>query len=91
MRLLQFIIPGKPTPRESSKFLNSLCSSLTGEELAAARLKELELLAGSLYLLNHRDSELTDRLVKAVSLSSTAASSRLLTLCCRWSSAIGQA
>lgn len=67
MRLLQFIIPGKPTPRESSKFLNSLCSSLTGKELAGARLKELELLAGSLYLLNHRDSELTDRLVKGVS------------------------
>ena len=54
IRLLQFILPGKPNADQSRPFIEALCQSLE-KRLADMRLKDLEKLAFGLFFLNHRD------------------------------------
>ena len=54
IRLLQFILQGKPSQTESREFIRELCNNLGGQ-LNTVRLKDLELLAYGLYFLNHKD------------------------------------
>ena len=53
LRLLQFIIPGKPSPEYSREFTSKLCKSMVGQ-LNQMRLKDLEQFTFCLYFLNHR-------------------------------------
>ena len=54
IRLLQFLLPGKPSQAESREFLVALCDSLCNN-LNTLRLKDLEMLAFGLYFLNNKD------------------------------------
>ena len=67
VRLLQFVVPGKPTNAESKQFLSSLCSSLS-PQLRSMRIKDLEILANGLYFLNNKEvtRDLGDKIAEAV-------------------------
>jgi len=54
IRLLQFLLPGKPFPEESSVFLHKLSNALE-PHLHHIRLKDLEILAFGLYFLNQKE------------------------------------
>ena len=54
IRLLQFILPGRPDSHQSRPFITALCKSLENR-LADMRLKDLEKLAFGLYFLSHED------------------------------------
>ena len=60
IRLLQFILPGKPTAGQSRPFIAALCRSLENR-LKDMRLKDLEKLTSALYFLNHEDINRTMR------------------------------
>jgi len=53
LRLLQFIVPGKPSPDISGPFLSELCQSMVGQ-LNRMRLKDLEQFTFCLFFLNHK-------------------------------------
>ena len=67
VRLLQFVVPGKPTKAESKQFLSALCSSLS-PQLRSMRIKDLEILANGLYFLNNKEvtGDMGDRIAEAV-------------------------
>lgn len=67
VRLLQFVVPGKPTKAESNQFLRALCSSLSSQ-LKSMRIKDLEILANGLYFLNNKEvtGDMSDKIAEAV-------------------------
>ena len=54
IRLLQLILSGKTSPKQSRPFIEALCQSLE-HRLVDMRLKDLEKLAFGLFFLNHHD------------------------------------
>eukprot|EP00092_Neocalanus_flemingeri_P030050 GFUD01032626.1.p1 GENE.GFUD01032626.1~~GFUD01032626.1.p1 ORF type:complete len:825 (+),score=217.37 GFUD01032626.1:35-2509(+) len=54
LRLLQFILPGKPSPEDSKEFMSDLCQSMSGQ-MSQMRLKDLEQFTFCLFFLNHKD------------------------------------
>jgi len=54
LRLLQFILPGKPSPEDSREFMTELCESMIGQ-LDQMRLKDLEQFTFCLFFLNNKD------------------------------------
>jgi len=54
LRMLQFILPGKPSPENSREFISELCESMVGH-LNQMRLKDLEQFTFCLYFLNHKN------------------------------------
>lgn len=69
VRLLQFVVPGKPSKAESKQFLSELCSSLS-PQLRTMRIKDLEILANGLYFLNNKEAtgHMGDKIAEAVPL-----------------------
>ena len=69
VRLLQFVVPGKPSKAESKQFLRELCSSLI-PQLRTMRTKDLEILAHGLYFLNNKEEtgHMGDKIAEAVHL-----------------------
>jgi len=67
IRLLQFLLPGKPFPEESSAFLQKLSGALE-PHLHNVRLKDLEILSFGLYFLNQKEviDKMKDKISDAV-------------------------
>ena len=68
VRLLQFVVPGKPSKAESRRFLSELCSALSGQ-LSSMRIKDLEILAHGLFFLNNKEvtGDMGDKIAEALS------------------------
>ena len=67
VKLLQFVVQGKPTKAESKQFLTALCSSLS-TQLRSIRIKDLEILANGLYFLNNKEvtGGMSEKIAEAV-------------------------
>ena len=54
MRLIHFVLSGKPTLAESRSFTETVCKAAS-LKMDKMRLKDLEMLAFAIYFLNHKD------------------------------------